>query len=259
MLRLAVIPKDGKKGVVMFVKSYKRNWLLRKKVVLTPLLGEAQTFGMQSLEKARTIRLNLVQKGAVGVEMWRDGEVELNRYLRQFYVIARHTRKGLEYYCSEKEVYDSRLKRRMRVPEFTKDINKAEFSKSLDNVNSTITRIRQNSKEKITSYSVFLTIENDLNTPNIIFALTNRVSKKTRYLKGYDLNGKSSDKVQMCDYMDSALQVTYDEALKIYEDIHAKHKNLLVNLHIRKGDENTPAKDFKCKQESIQIGFKLNV
>ena len=177
----------------------------------------------------------------------------------QFYIIAKHTRKGLEYYCSEKEVYDKKLKRRIQVSEFTSDIEKAEFSKSLENVNATITRIRQNSKEKITAHSVFLTIENDLNIPNIIFALTNRVSKKTRYLKSYDLKGKSSDRVQMCNYMDEALQVTYDEALKIYEDIHAKHKNFLVNLHIRKGDENTPAKDFKCKQESIQIGFKLKV
>lgn len=41
MLRLAVMPKDGKDGVIMFVKSYKRNWLFRRKLVLTPLLGEA--------------------------------------------------------------------------------------------------------------------------------------------------------------------------------------------------------------------------
>ena len=122
-----------------------------------------------------------------------------------------------------------------------------------------LTRIRQNSNEKITSYGVFLTVENDLNKPNIIFALTNKISKKTRYLKSYDLNGKSSDKVQMCDYMDCALQVTYDEALKIYDDLHTKHKSFLVNLHIRKDGENTPAKDFVCKKESIRIGFKLKV
>lgn len=259
MLRLVVMPKDGKDGVIMFVKSYKRNWLFRRKLVLTPLLGEANFFEMRDIGDAYTMGQDIMAQEKAVVEMWRDEEVELRRRNNQFYIIAKLTRKGTEYYCSEKEVYDNKLKRRIQIPEFTPDITKAEFSKSLDSVNSMLTRIRQTSKDKITSYSVFLSIENDLNTPNIIFALTNRASKKTRYLKSYDLKGKSSDKVQMCDYMDSALQVTYDEALKIYEDIHAKHKNFLVNLHIRKGEENTPAKDFKCKQESIQIGFKLKV
>lgn len=257
MLRLAVKPKD-KDGVIMFVKSYKRDWLFRKKLVLTPLLGEALTFcnvvdAYKMFNKIITINSN------VKAEVWNGTFVDFYIQHNQFYIIAKHTRKGLEYYCSEKEVYDNKLKRRIQALDFTPNITKAEFSKSLDNVNATLTRIRQNSKEKITAHSVFLTIENDLNIPNIIFVVTNKVSKKTRYLKSYDLNGKSSDKVQMCDYMDSALQVTYDEALKIYDDLHAKHKNFLVNLHIRKEGENISAKDFVCKRESIQIGFKLNV
>ena len=257
MLRLAVKPKD-KDGVIMFVKSYKRDWLFWKKLVLTPLLGEAESLLAEGATKAMYAERSLQKQGYYTFYV-SDYDVEKLIAHNQFYIIAKLTRKGFEYYCSEKEVYDKKIKRRIQVPEFTSDINKAEFSKSLDSVNSMLTRIRQTSKDKITSYSVFLSIENDLNTPNIIFALTNRVSKKTRYLKSYDLKGKSSDKVQMCDYMDEALQVTYDEALKIYEDIHAKHKNFLVNLHIRKGEENTPAKDFVCKRESIQIGFKLKV
>ena len=259
MLRLAVMPKDGEDGVIMFVKSYKRDWLFRKRLVLTPLLGEAMAFCGDSLSESWLSTLRIREKLPCDVKPVSDGSVNKLIAHNQFYIIAKLTRKGFEYYCSEKEVYDKKIKRRIQVPEFTSDINKAEFSKSLDSVNSMLTRIRQTSKDKITSYSVFLSIENDLNTPNIIFALTNRVSKKTRYLKSYDRKGKSSDKVQMCDYMDEALQVTYDEALKIYEDIHAKHKNFLVNLHIRKGEENTPAKDFVCKRESIQIGFKLKV
>lgn len=51
------------------------------------------------------------------------------------------------------------------------------------------------------------------------------------------------------------LMVKYDEALKIYDDLHVKHKNYLVNLHIRKENENTNAKDFICKQERIQVGL----
>lgn len=232
MLRLAVKPKD-KDGVIMFVKSYKRDWLFWKKLVLTPLLGEAESLLAEGATKAMYAERSLQKQGYYTFYV-SDYDVEKLIVHNQFYIIAKHTRKGIEYYCSEKEVYDKKLKRRIQIPEFTPDITKAEFSKSLDSVNSMLTRIRQTSKDKITSYSVFLSIENDLNTPNIIFALTNRVSKKTRYLKSYDLKGKSSDRVQMCDYMDKALQVTYDEALKIYEDIHAKHKNFLVNLHIRK-------------------------
>lgn len=251
MLRLAVKPKD-KDEVIMFVKSYKRDWLFRKKLVLTPLPDEAN--GIEEIALPRKI----FEKGHFVIL----DETDVEDYIEhnQFYIIAKHTKKGFEYYCSEKEVYDKRRRRRIQVPEFTSNIEKAEFSKSLDSVNSMLTRIRQqNSNEKITSYGVFLTIENDLNTENIIFALTNKNSRKTQYLKSYDLNGTSSDRVRMCDYMDSALTVKYDEALKIYDDLHAKHKNFLVNLHIRKENENTPAKDFKCKQESIQVGFKLNV
>ena len=250
MLRVAVQPDDGKDGVILFVKSYRRDWLFRTKFILTPLLCEAKTFEDYDL-------YDVIQE--YGVMPTHDEKIERLIAHNQFYIIAKHTRKGIEYYCSEKEVYDKKLKRRMRVPEFTSDIEKAEFSKSLDNVNATLTRIRQNSKEKIMAHGVFLTIENDLNTPNIIFALTSKNSKKTRYLKSYDLNAKSFDKVQMCDYMDSALQVTYDEALKIYDDLHAKHKNFLVNLHIRKDGENIPAKDFVCKRESIRVGFKLSI
>lgn len=256
MLRLTVKPKAGKDGVIMFVKSCKRDWLFRRKLVLTPLLGESITGTDANLEEVKNLHCLLRKKGEVNLIS--DIHISYLREHNQFYIIAKHTWRGLEYYCSEKEVYEKKLKRRIQVPKFTSDIEKAEFSKSLDNVNATLTRIRQTSKEKITAHSVFLTIENDLNTPNIIFALTNRVSKKTRYLKSYDLNGKSSDRVQMCDYMDSALQVTYDEALNIYDDLHAKHKDFLVNLHIRKRGENTPAKDFVCKRESIQVGFKLN-
>ncbi|PTL34646.1 hypothetical protein C7120_09095 [Prevotella sp. oral taxon 376] len=253
------MPKDGKDGVIMFVKSYKRDWLFQRKLVLTPLLEEARAFFCDSLFELEVPIREFIAKLPCRVNPVNDyGMNELIAY-NQFYIIAKHTRKGIEYYCSEKEVYDSKLKRRIQVPEFTKDINKAEFSKSIDSVNAILTRIRQNSNEKITSYGVFLTIENDLNKPNIIFALTNKISKKTRYLKSYDLNSKSSDRVLMCDYMDSALAVKYDEALKIYDDLHAKHKNLLVNLHIRNGGENTHAKDFKYKRESIQIGFKLKV
>ena len=257
MLRLAVKPK-GKDGVIMFVKSYKRDWLFWKKLVLTPLLGEAESLLAEGATKAMYAERSLQKQGYYTFYV-SDYNVEKLIVHNQFYIIAKHTRKGIEYYCSEKEVYDKRLRRRIQVPEFTSNIEKAEFSKSLDNVNTTLTRIRQNSKEKIMTHSVFLTIENDLNTPNIIFALTSKNSKKTLYLKSYDLNGKSSDKVQMCDYMDSALQVTYDEALKIYDDLHAKHKGFMVNLHIRKENENTNAKDFVCKRESIRIGFKLNV
>ena len=251
MLRLEVKPRDGKDGVVMFVKSYKRDWLFRKKLVLTPLLGEANDIEEIGLPR------KIFEKGHFVIL----DETDIVDYIEhnQFYIIAKHTWKGIEYYCSEKEVYDKKLKRRTQVPEFTPDIEKAEFSKSLDSVNATLTRVRQNSKEKITVHSVFLTIENDLYAQNIIFVLTNKVSKKTRYLKSYDLNGKSSDNVQMCDCMGGALAVNYDEALKIYDDLHAKHKNFLVNLHIRKDGENTLAKDFVCKRESIQIGFKLNV
>lgn len=259
MLRLAVKPKNGKDGVIMFVKSYKRNWLFRRKLVLTPLLGEAMIC-KTLIENNKLYDEILASNNGIELGVWIDLSIEYQRRHHQFYIIAKHTKKGFEYYCSEKEVYDKKLKRRVQVPEFTKDINKAEFSKSLDSVNAMLTRIRQqNSNEKITSYGVFLTIENDLCKPNIIFALTNKKSKRTRYLKSYDLNGKSSDRVQMCEYMDSALAARYDEALKIYDDLHAKHKNFLVNLHIRKENENTDAKDFKCKQESIQIGFKLNV
>lgn len=254
-----MVKPQGKEGVIMFVKSYKRNWLFRKKLVLTPLLGEAMTFETH-IESNKLYDDILASNNGIELGVWIDLSIEYQRRHHQFYIITKHTKKGLEYYCSEKEVYDKKLKRRVQVPEFTKDINKAEFSKSLDSVNAMLTRIRQqNSNEKITSYGVFLTIENDLCKPNIIFALTNKKSKRTRYLKSYDLNGKSSDRVQMCEYMDSALDARYDEALKIYDDLHAKHKNFLVNLHIRKENENTDAKDFKCKQESIQIGFKLNV
>lgn len=258
MLRVAVQPDDGKDGVILFVKSYRRDWLFRKKFVFTPLLGEALNLFADDATKTMYAERSLRKQGAY-TRYVSDHDVEKLIAHNQFYIIAKHTRKGIEYYCSEKEVYDKKLKRRIQVPEFTSDIEKAEFSKSLDNVNAILTRIRQNSKEKITAHSVFLTIENDLNIPNIIFAVTNKVSKKTRYLKSYDLNGKSSDKVQMCDYMGGALAVNYDEALKIYDDLHAKHKNFLANLHIRKDGENTPAKDFVCKRESIQIGFKLNV
>ena len=256
MLRLAVRPNKGKDGVIMFVKSYKRNWLFRRKLVLTPLLGEAMILETH-LEPNKLYDDILASNNGIELGVWIDLSIEYQRRHHQFYIIAKHTKKGFEYYCSEKEVYDKKLKRRVQVPEFTKDINKAEFSKSLDSVNAMLTRIRQNTNDKITSHSVFLTIENDLNKENIIFALTNKKSKRTRYLKSYDLNGKSSDRVQMCDYMDSALAVKYDEALKIYDDLHAKHKNFLVNLHIRKENENTNAKDFKYKQESIQVGFKL--
>ena len=258
MLRIAVQPDDGKDGVILFVKSYRRDWLFRKKLVLTPLLGEALTF-YNVIDAYKLFNKIIAINSNTGAGVWNGSFVDFYIQHNQFYIIAKHTRKGIEYYCSEKEVYDKKLKRRIQVPEFTSDIEKAEFSKSLDNVNATLTRIRQNSKEKITAHSVFLTIENDLNVPNIIFAVTNKVSKKTRYLKNYDLNGKSSDKVQTCDYMDSALAVKYDDALKIYDDLHAKHKNFLVNLHIRKENENTPARDFVCKRESIRIGFKLNV
>lgn len=257
MLRLAVKPKNGKDGVIMFVKSYKRNWLFRRKLVLTPLLGEAMIC-KTLIENNKLYDEILANNNGIELSVWIDLFVEFQRRHHQFYIITKHTKKGLEYYCSEKEVYDKKLKRRVQVPEFTKDINKAEFSKSLDSVNAMLTRIRQNTNDKVTSHSVFLTIENDLNKENIIFALTNKKSKRTRYLKSYDLKGKSSDRVQMCDYMDSALAVKYDEALKIYEDLHAKHKNFLVNLHIRKENENTNAKDFICKQERILVGFKLN-
>lgn len=250
MLRVAVQSDNGKDGIILFVKSYKRDWLFRKKFVLTPLLDEAKTFEDYDL-------YDVIQE--YGVMPTHDEKIEKLIAHNQFYIIAKHTRKGIEYYCSEREVYDKRLNRMIQMPEFTSDIEKAEFSKSLDNVNTTLIRIRQNSKEKITAHSVFLTIENDLNKPNIIFALTNKNSKKTQYLKSYNLNTKSSDNVQMCDYMDSALQVTYDEALKIYDDLHAKHKNFLVNLHIRKDGENIPAKDFVCKRESIRVGFKLSI
>jgi len=257
MLRLAVKPK-GKEGVIMFVKSYKRNWLFRKKLVLTPLLGEAMIC-KTNIEITKLYDEILANNNGLKLSVWNELYVEYQVQHHQFYIIAKHTKKGLEYYCSEKQVYDKKLMRRVQAPEFTTDINKAEFSKSLDNAKSILTRMRLTGGGKVTAYSVFMTLENDLQMRNIIFVLTNKNTKKTRYLKKYDLNGKSSDRVQMCDYMDRALVVKYDEALKIYDDLHAKHKNFLVNLHIRKKNENTPAKDLVCKQESIRVGFKLSV
>lgn len=47
----------------------------------------------------------------------------------------------------------------------------------------------------------------------------------------------------------------YSIRLLAIKQLHAKHKNFLVNLHIRKENENTNAKDFICKQERIQVGL----
>lgn len=257
MLRLMVKPKDGKEGVIMFVKSYKRNWLFRKKIKLTPLIGEAMVFDLNETVKAYEMKIEI--NDIAKTEIVYDSEINYYRKFHQFYIIAKHTKKGLEYYSSEKEFYDERLKRRVQMPDFTTEIEKAEFSKSLVSVKNMLTRMRVSNKDKVASYSVFLTIRNDLYKPNIIFVLTNKKTKNVYFLKKYTLKGKKNSSIQVCDNMQDALSVKYDEALKIYDDLHAKHKNFSVNCHLRKDNENVNAKDFKFKREFLQIGFKLKV
>lgn len=163
MLRLMIKPKD-REGVIMFVKSYKRNWNLKKKLKLTPLIGKAITF--ENKEKIKAWRLKIEIDNIVNTEFLNDDEINYYREYHQFYVIAKHTNKGFEYYSFKKEVYNEKSRRMIKVIDFTQDVNRAMFFKSFRKAFRTLIKVRPSLKGRIELYNIFLTIENDYTKKN---------------------------------------------------------------------------------------------
>lgn len=249
MIKIALIPKEGNKGVIKFFKGLRKKWLFWIYPEFTIDANEAKTFGSQY--DAQTVIDVLSECHIAGTFIiFDDCCVEKYKYNR-FWIIER---KGGSYYSHDDIQRVGKVAK--PVPQYTPDIMEADFIKSVEMVSQTLTRLRQSDKDVVRARMVYLTEKNDFTIPFVLFALTNKTTKRTRYLKGYDIDGKSSDRLYFVDSMEKAWKVDVTMAVKVVDDIHAKHKTFVVNTHIYDGDD-IPANKFKYRKLQMFSDFKF--
>lgn len=255
MYIVATKPIDGTKGVFRFLKGVKRVWFFWSKPVFTLDANEALHIPDEDNAEGLT---NWVSKkiGDSGYAMYLTKEDLEGYYDQKFYALESDYDYDVTYYCGEEEM---KMGHGMRqIPQFTGNIMLAEFHKCRENAEVTINRLRQTRGIRVRIREVYLTAQNEYALNKVIIALQNKQTKRLRYLKGYDLDGKSSDRLAFTDSMEKAWKTTIPHMMKVVEDIHIKHKVFLVFTHWYDG-KDIPASQFRERKIGIYMTFKFNV
>lgn len=249
MIKVALIPREGEHGVIMFFKCIKKKWFFRLKPEFTIDINESKTFS--SIFDAQVV-IDVLNTGKINGNLIYFDDCQKEKYKTNvFWIIERS---GGSYYSHDDIKRIGKIAK--PVPQYTPDIMEADFIKSVEMVSQTLTRLRQSDKDVVRARMVYLTEKNDFTIPFVLFALTNKTTKRTRYLKGYDIDGKSSDRLYFVDSMEKAWKVDVTMAVKVVDDIHAKHKTFVVNTHIYDG-EDIPANKFKFRKLQMFSDFKF--
>lgn len=249
MSKIVLIPKDGEHGVFLFFKRLCRRWFFKISIEYTCDPNEACVFSTKSEEDSIIEYLkkkNPDRTIAVYDDLFRESFKH-----NTFWLIERGDG---TFYSHDDIHYVGKVAR--PVPQYAKDIMDACFLKSVNMAAQTLTRLRQSDSDKVRTRMVYLTVKNDFTIPFVLFALTNKQTKRTRYLKGYDLYGKSSDRLSFVDSMDKAWKVTIPMAVNVVDDIHAKHKAFVVNSHVYDGND-IPSDKYKVVKKKLFSDFKF--
>ena len=248
---IRISPKIGNDGVFRFLQCVKRKFFFWKEPVLTYDAREAIK-GLSD-DEANDLAHWLSKKFSdCEVSVLDENEFEKMKE-HQFFVIENNMF-GTAYYSEEEFVREGNRGR--QLPKFELDIMKADFLKYKEMAATTLNRIRQTHFARVRIRPVYLTIRNDFTVPCILFALKNKQAKRVRYLKGYDLDGKSSDRVYFVDDMSKAWKVTIPMSEKVVEDIHQKHKVFIVETHLYDGTNIQP-QNFRYKRNHFISDFKF--
>lgn len=249
MIKVALIPREGEHGVIMFFKGIKKKWFFRLKPEFTIDINESKTF--DSISDAQVV-IDVLNTGKINGNLIYFDDCQKEKYKTNvFWIIERS---GGSYYSHDDIKRIGKIAK--PIPQYTSDIMEADFMKSVDMVSQTLIRLRQSGKDVVRARMIYLTEKNDFTLPIVLFALTNKQTKKTRYLKGYDIDGKSSDRLYFVDSMEKAFKVSIPMAMKVVDDIHAKHKIFVVNTHIYDGTD-TPASKFRYRKIQLLSDFKF--
>lgn len=254
---IAITPRVGEKGVIRFFAGYRRKFFFWSEPTFTLNADEAIRIegDMDAIDLASMLNVGFKKK-CQAIVLSRD---ELEKMSSQkFYAIECNGKCETVYYCGEELVYDKNHRKVMRqIPQYDGNIMHCEFFKGRSNAELTLNRIRCSNTERVCIREVYLTEKNDFTIPFVLFALKNKQTKRTRYLKGYDLDGKPSDRLFFVDSMEKAWKVDIPTMQKVIDDIHAKHKIFLVMPHIYDG-RDIPADKYVDKRTGVDITFKFD-
>lgn len=247
MSKIVVAPQLAEQGVVRFLKEIKRVFFFFKKIVLTYNVDEAL-----DIQDPKVVDYMKEKYQDADVYLLEDQKELRNK---RFYVIVKNPAGSKMYYTGDDYV-KLNDKVRKTLPVYKSDIMEADFFKSMDMTLVTLNRIRQSTDDNVIANSVFLTERNDYTIDCVVLALRNKQTRRLRYLKSYNLDGKPSDRLAFVDSMEKAMKVTIPMANSIYEDIHQKHKMFEVMTAIYDGND-IPASKFKNTQTRVMSDFKF--
>lgn len=258
-----VVVQDN--GLMQFVAGERKPWQLWKKpILLSPF--NAATFDLHKSNEMRDKTQDIFKDYivlSVNYDISQLGLVSDGGHLGQYkyFVVAGRSKylHKTEYYSYDKEYYNKKLKRRMAKPVFDKDINEACFIKSYTIAEKVLNRCRQTGREMVMIKEVYVYRENELLENNIILVLRPREEKgdkkdKPLFLRSWDLK---HDKLYMTSNFRHAERYTFDEYLKVYDELHALHKGFLVLPKIV--DDTTSKVNPKSVdgRERVEVTMKL--
>ncbi len=251
---IEIAPLPGESGVVRFLKSIKKRFFFFVKVELTTNIKEALVFYNE--EKAESVIDTIKKKFedfSISVNVRNDYIMEEKGHL--FYAIERDVKGRKSYYTGD-DISKETGRVRRSIPIYDKTIEKADFFKSESMANVTLNRLRQTTDDNVVIKSVYLTVLNDYTIPCIILGLKNIQTKRTRFIKSYDINGTSSDRIKFVDTTEKAMKMTIPQASEIYEDIHQKHKMFEVKTGIYR-NINCSVGKFRFEKISTLSDYKF--
>lgn len=258
MAKLVIIQPNG---LMRFAHHFEPKWKFwKKRLALTTQMFTARDYGTV-FEDVRTLGEDSYPNDIV--LSINDGLLEDGTLLGYYKYWVVFCRKGLNhkprYYDNDTERYSRKLHRLISKPHFCKDINKAEFIKSPRYASEVIMRCRQAGNKYVGVREVYVYRENELLKHNIVVVLRDKENKKARarFIRDYDLGATGEYKIPMTDTFKNAKRYTYDKFLTLYDDIHAKHKNLMVFPKIWTGGREPLAKEVDGR-ETVMMTMKLN-
>lgn len=254
MYIVATKPLEGKKGVYRFLKCVRRKWFFWSEPVFT--LNQNEALRIESFDDAEGLA-NYVSKKIDGNALtcfMEPKELEELKEFRYYAIEMFNEYDHTAYYCGDESMQIGTAVR--KIPQFIGDIASAELFKAFDNASETINRIRQTHQIRCRITEVYTNVLNEYTLDKVIIGLQNKQTKRLRYLKTYNLNGKSSDRLQFVDSMEKAMKVNIPLMMNIVEDIHVKHKIFLIFTHWYDG-RDIPASQFKERKIGIYMTMRL--
>lgn len=236
-----VVVKDG--NLLKFAVGYRKWWQIwKKKVQLSVFKPHNSMLDIEQL-------VNDAQRCYGDAEVREDVSVGRKYGLEalKYFVIVKGSRKSskLRYFGDSSALAETNY--------YSYDIHDATIFKSPQMARDTLNRLRAEGADMVDLREVYLSLVNDLISPNIVVSVKDKEHAKfIGFMQSYEA-GVMKPKVETTDNVKKARKFTFDEYCNLFKNIHIWRKDLALFPKMYKGERNLKPEEVEGKEEVVLV------